>query len=155
MSDPRTPAERIASIMGDEDSSSSRSSVEESARLIAEIEEPPAYTIDVEKAQPSEEPAKENKSRQFLIWTAINTLATIAIVSHSIRRKCRTHIARCLPISKSSKTRLYVATSQHLRPSISLSPPQRCGTFRDRRWACSYLSERLSLACCHSVWLCA
>jgi hypothetical protein len=56
---------------------------DESARLILDNEKPPDYTIDIEKAADPQEQSQENKGRQFLIWTVINTLATIAIVSSS------------------------------------------------------------------------
>lgn len=57
---------------------------EKEPELEQEQEKPPQYT-DVAQAE-SQTPPKENKGRQFLIWTVINTLATIAIVSWGRRR---------------------------------------------------------------------
>lgn len=78
MADERRSADRIASIVGTE-SPSRRTSEDEATHLVQEQEKPPQYA-DVAEAE-KQQPAKEHKGRQFLIWTIVNTLATIAIVS--------------------------------------------------------------------------
>lgn len=80
MAEDRSSADRIANIMGT-DSPPIRTSEDEATHLVRdeEQEKPPTYA-DVADAEKQEAP-KENKGRQFLIWTIINTLATIAIVS--------------------------------------------------------------------------
>jgi hypothetical protein len=76
-------ADRNLRIMETDDKTTELPSGDESARLILDNEKPPEYTIDIEKAADPQEQSQENKGRQFLIWTTINTLATIAIVSSS------------------------------------------------------------------------
>jgi hypothetical protein len=78
MANERSSADRIASIMRT-DTPSPRDSQDENAHLVQELEKPPTYA-DIAEAE-QQAPAKDNKGRQFLIWTVINTLATIAIVS--------------------------------------------------------------------------
>ena len=82
----RGSADRVASIMSS--NTSSRSSQDETARLYTSDELPPEYSSDVEKGLQTPEPVKDNKGRQFLVWTVINTLATIAIVSSVETGQC-------------------------------------------------------------------
>lgn len=71
------------SVSGESRSSSSSSSDSdhdvERAQLLPEFDEKADLDIEVSEI---ESPPKR-RSFQFLIWTAINTLATIGIVSHA------------------------------------------------------------------------
>jgi hypothetical protein len=79
MADQTTSLERVAAT-SDSDSSLRRSSQSEGSSLVNSDEEPPQYQ-DVEKAVEAAPKPKDQKGRQFLIWTVVNTLATIGIVS--------------------------------------------------------------------------
>jgi solute carrier family 35, member E3 len=84
MADQRMSLE-CAAMASDGESSLSRSSHDEGASLVSRDDEPPQYQ-DVEKAIEAAPKPKDQKERQFLIWTVVNTLATIGIVSQLLIR---------------------------------------------------------------------
>lgn len=71
------------SVSGESRSSSSSRSEDdhdvEQAQLLPKVDEKVEADDDLEESAP--QPPQKRRSLQFLIWTAINTLATIAIVS--------------------------------------------------------------------------
>ena len=60
------------------DSPPTGSSENEAAPLVGPAEK----EVEVRDVEKQESAGNEHKGRQFLVWTVINTLATIAIVKH-------------------------------------------------------------------------
>ena len=93
----------------------SDSDTEAGALLSSQNHEEVTRPQDIEKVAGILKEKVASSNAQFLVWTGINTLATIGIVSDEGKAERTLTTSRYLPISKSSRILTYAKTSRSLQ----------------------------------------
>ena len=109
-----------SSIQEEDTPSDSDSDTEAGALLSSQSHEAATRPQDIEKVAGILKEKVVSSNAQFLVWTGINTLATIGIVSDEGKVERTLTTSRYLPTSKSSRILTYAKTSRSLQLFTSL-----------------------------------
>jgi len=112
-----------SSIRDEDTASESGSDTEAETLLSSHSHEEATAQRDIEQTAGMLKEKVASGNFQFLVWTCINTLATIVIVGGESNLERILTTTRYSPTSKSSRTITYGATNPPLQPFTSLSRP--------------------------------
>lgn len=110
-----------SSIKGEDTASDSDSDTEAETLLSSQSHEEAPRPQDIEKVAGISKEKVAASNAQFLLWTCVNSLATIGIVSGERKAERTLTTSRYLPTSKSSRILTYAETSRPLQLFTSLS----------------------------------
>ena len=112
-----------SSIQGEDTASDSEPDTEAETLLSSQSHEEASRPQDIEKFAGILKEKAASSNVQFLVWTCVNTLATIGIVSGEGKVAQTLTTSRYSPTSKSSRILTCAETSQPLQLFTSLSRP--------------------------------